>query len=342
MLVKKSTYQAMAKRADDLETENRNYTDIVTQALIDASADTIADSYLSALEISAGALSRAFASSTVGGAAGASFTPWTMAQIGRELVEQGEAIWFRIGRRLIRGDNYEISPDMAEYVFNLPSGAVRMAANRVIHVRWNVNINNYRGVGALQQARNLRTMTQKLEQSLSDEMGAAVGYLLPVPADGNAASVEQLKQDLAKLKGNIALIETARAGWGQGTQAGARRDFDLARMGPDVPDSSVNLYRLSRNTILAATGYPPTLANEQADGTGQREAWRRYLHGTVAPLGALVVEAASMAGLAITIEHDKLFASDIMGRARAFQSMVGGGMDMAKAAALSGLIAMDD
>ena len=33
-----------------------------------------------------------------------------------------------------------------------------------------------------------------------------------------------------------------------------------------------------------------------------------------------------------------MFASDLSGRARAFQSMVGGGMDVQKAAALAGLM----
>ena len=41
----------------------------------------------------------------------------------------------------------------------------------------------------------------------------------------------------------------------------------------------------------------------------------------------------------ISITWDELRAADITGRARAFQSLVGAGMDLAKAAALSGLLA---
>ena len=40
----------------------------------------------------------------------------------------------------------------------------------------------------------------------------------------------------------------------------------------------------------------------------------------------------------VSLNFDSLMASDISGRARAFQSMVGGGMDITKAAALSGLM----
>ena len=40
----------------------------------------------------------------------------------------------------------------------------------------------------------------------------------------------------------------------------------------------------------------------------------------------------------LTLTFDRLFAGDLSGRARAFQSMVGGGLDVEKAAALSGLM----
>ena len=43
-------------------------------------------------------------------------------------------------------------------------------------------------------------------------------------------------------------------------------------------------------------------------------------------------------GQEINFNFDRLFASDLQGRARSFQSMVGGGMDVGKAAALAGLM----
>ena len=39
----------------------------------------------------------------------------------------------------------------------------------------------------------------------------------------------------------------------------------------------------------------------------------------------------------LVLVWDELRASDLAGRGRAFQSMIGGGMDVAKAAALAGL-----
>ena len=42
-----------------------------------------------------------------------------------------------------------------------------------------------------------------------------------------------------------------------------------------------------------------------------------------------------------SMNFDKLFASDLSGRARAFGSMVQGGMDVTKAATLAGLMEQD-
>lgn len=334
----KQRAEAAEQRIAELETENRNYTQIVTDALLDASADTVADAYVSAMETAAGALSRAFSAAvTTGG--GRAFTPWVMGQIGRSLVESGESVWLRVGMMLERVDNYDFpTRSIRNYNLNMPDGRVVQATtDRVLHVRWNVNIYNGRGVGPLQQARNLRQLMQRLEGSMRDELGAAVGYLLPIPEDGQSENVANLKKQIAELKGRIAVIETARGGWGQGPAQGTRREFDLQRLGPNVPDSSVQLYQSARDAVFAACGYPPVLAGTE-DGTAQREAWRRYLHGTVSPLGRLVIEAAAAAGLSVDIDWKNLFASDIQGRARAFQSLVGAGMSLERAAAASGIL----
>ena len=90
--------------------------------------------------------------------------------------------------------------------------------------------------------------------------------------------------------------------------------------------------------ILACCGVPVELA-ELGQGTAAREAWRRFLHATIDPLGKLVAEELTEKfEFPVSLSFDSLMASDISGRARAFQSMVSGGMDVTKAAALSGLM----
>ena len=63
------------------------------------------------------------------------------------------------------------------------------------------------------------------------------------------------------------------------------------------------------------------------------------MHSTIQPLGKLVSAELSMKLDAdVRLSFDGLFAADLSGRARAFQSMVGGGMDVTKAAGLAGLM----
>ena len=88
--------------------------------------------------------------------------------------------------------------------------------------------------------------------------------------------------------------------------------------------------------ILAACGLPPALWDAKA-ATAAREARRQALFGVIAPLGRLV-EAELQAKLdgGMSLSWAELRASDIQGRARAFQSLTGGGMDAARAAGIVG------
>jgi len=182
-------------------------------------------------------------------------------------------------------------------------------------------------------------LMQRLEKSVMQEAGASVGYLLPIPSGGDDSNVSKLKSDLGALEGKIAVIETTRSGWQEGNP-NYSRDYELVRFGPQIPETSARMFTIAQEVILAACGYPVQLS-QSADGTAQREAWRRYLHGTVAPLGRLVEESARLIGLDIALSFEALFASDIMGRARAFGSLVQGGMDITQAAAISGILSTD-
>ena len=45
--------------------------------------------------------------------------------------------------------------------------------------------------------------------------------------------------------------------------------------------------------VLSACGIPPSLVSEKAEGTGQREGFRRFLNLTLMPLGAIVASELS-------------------------------------------------
>ena len=93
-----------------------------------------------------------------------------------------------------------------------------------------------------------------------------------------------------------------------------------------------------------ALGVPPVSAKPKIrNGTaGTRSVATICFTATVAPMGRIVAtELSKKLDADIRLGWDELRASDIAGRARAFQSMVGAGMDVEKAAALSGLMISD-
>ena len=120
------------------------------------------------------------------------------------------------------------------------------------------------------------------------------------------------------------------------------KDWVLNRLGANPPKALVDMRDWGTLAVLAACGIPLELFSS-TQGTATREAFRRFLHATVTPLlAAMAAEAArklDMPGLAF--DTTGLHAADVAGRARAFQSIVGGGIEIERAAALPGLLVSD-
>ena len=119
-------------------------------------------------------------------------------------------------------------------------------------------------------------------------------------------------------------------------------DWQPRPIGPRQNDGSVSLRDDTSIAVLGACGVPPSLAIANSDGTAQRESFRRFLHSSVVPLARLVEHELSIKlDAPVRLSFDQLFAADLSGRARAFQSMIGGGMSLPKAAQLAGLMAIE-
>ena len=209
----------------------------------------------------------------------------------------------------------------------------------MVHVRYGVDPDTpWRGVGPLERAKITATLAANVEARLSEELGQSAGEVLPVP-DGKTK--KQLQTDLRAIKGKIALVESTASGWGDGSQGAPRRDLVQNRIGANPPEVLATLRSDAAQAVLATCGVPVTVL-DSTEGTALREGWRQFLHASVVPVAALVsAELSDKLAVDIGLNFDKMFASDLSGRARAFQSMVGGGMDVAKAAALAGLMEPD-
>ena len=336
------------------------FSDAVVAALTaQASGQAVGDaSGIAALEAATALYARAFAAVRLSPAVPA-LSPGCLALIARNLIRRGEDVHQimvdggmvrlqPIGSWDVRGgpvesswwyrcDRFGPSGNLTEFV---PAGAV-------LHVRYAVDsARPWYGLAPLQWARSTGTLAANLETRLGEEAGSSVGYLLPVPADGGDGSdsdpLAGLKADIANLRGRHALVETTAAGWGEGRTAAPQSDYKPQRVGAHPPESLPTLRTDASMAILSACGVPVSLVTD-ADGTSQREAWRRFVMGSVEPLLELVAqEIAAKLDTRVSFDLSRLWAHDLAGRASSFKALVTGGMALDRAAALSGLVGAED
>ena len=115
-------------------------------------------------------------------------------------------------------------------------------------------------------------------------------------------------------------------------------DVQAQRLGPEIPDSFALLRDRLENAMYSIHGIPPALIAAQGTGTAMREAFRQVLHSLLKPLGALVVEELqAKLDPDAALSFDALRAGDIAGSARAFGSLVTGGLTPQSAATIVGL-----
>ena len=343
------------------------FTDAVVRALLaQAAGEATADpSATAALEAAAGSYARAFALAEVDPATPATraLTPGLLALMGRDLLRRGEFVHvIEVGSggvRLQPGGSWDVrgGPDPLTWRYRVdvfgPSGnrTRHLPAAAVIHGRYSIDpARPWFGISPLGWAALTGRLHANLEDALSDEASGTRGHLLPVPqgpdgdevdADGEPADpLADLRKDIAALRGRTVLTETTSAGWSEGREAAPAADWKPMRLGANPPPSLATLRTDSAQAVLAACGVSADLF-VAGDAAGQRESWRRFLHGSVQPLADLV--AAELADKLdvpdLTLNFDRLFASDLSGRARAFGSLIKGGMDADRAARLAGLSA---
>ena len=145
---------------------------------------------------------------------------------------------------------------------------------------------------------------------------------------------------VGSLRGSAASVESTR-NKGDGLPMGSpTRDWQPSRLDAKPSDALVDLSDKASLALLAAYRVPPELMSGQGQGTAAREAFRRFLHSTVTPLvSAMAAKAAhNLPTPVLAFDTTGVHAADVQGRPRAFQSPVGGGMNVSRATALSGLL----
>ena len=319
-----------------------------------------------AVEAAAGAWARTFGSAAVENAPDdviEALSPLVLSQIGRDLIRKGESLLV-----ISIGDDGELSltpasgwavsgatAEVSSWAYRVedqgPSGrrTRNLPSAGVIHAVYSYDPSRpWQGRGPLSWASLSATLHNRAERALVEDVSGAVGYVLPAPAggenaddeDANDAQLSALLSRLKALKGGLMVVDSMSGSWGGDHRDAPGQDWSQRRLGPEPHATLAAVHSQTARDVVGACGVPLSLIFGGTDAAALRESWRQLLHGSVAPVARQVERELreKLDSPDLTLNFHALFASDLSGRARAFQSMVGGGMDVSKAAALAGLM----
>ena len=342
------------KRAEAGAVEERSYTDMRLQALQAQVGGTgKADpGGVAAVQAAANTWGRALASARV-----EPDTPATRAvtahvryQIGRALVLGGEAVFALSASRgmltAIQASDWDVyGLEAWRYRLTIagPSGTTtrRTSAAGVLHPRINVDpAQPHRGVSPIAAAGLTAQLAGQIESKLRSEASGLTGYVLPANIDDlDDDTFADLKRDVESMGGSTAMVPMIRgAGVSEGAPAGGS-SWQPRRLGMNAPGTTLQLRSDAAQAVLGACGIPnAVIAGAGVAAGGNRESWRQFLHGTIQPVADMVSEELSAKlDTEVSFNFDRLFASDVMGRARAFNSLIGAGMETQEARRVAGV-----
>ena len=328
------------------------YTDAFVAALLGrAQGKTLAVPVATgALESCAGTVGRAFMACEVAGrpALVDALTPSVLEIVGRSLIRRGESVW-RIDTEggnltLLPAETWSIegNPNPASWEYRLTLGGPSRTLtydyvpyDSVLHFKYAVDAERpWIGNGPIMVASLAGTLSAETLAALSDESSGPRGSLLGLPVDGADETVTQLKADIAAAKGRMAMVENGD--WGNAAQGQVM--LKPERFGANPPQGLVNLQSQASAEVMSACGFNPALF-QAGDSASLRESWRLALFGVISPLGLMVQrELQDKIDPDVTLAWQELRASDLSGRARAFQSLVTGGMAIPDAIGITGLM----
>ena len=356
--------------APETRQSTQPFTDAIVSAIAAQAGGTAVGSSdsVGALEMAAGAYSRAFAGATVQASdtVKKALSPAILGSIARSLIRRGESVYMinvrqgalhlqPVGSWDVRG-----GWEPESYVYRLdafgPSGnrTFLLPAASVIHCKYAYDpARPWFGLSPLAYASLTGSLGAAIQTRLSMEASGPSGYVVPMPAAPQADDTEDdettegaltaIKRDLANSKGRTSFVETTNSGNGD-RDARPAKDWVSERYGFNAPDIMAVLNSSVGQDILGVCGVPVSLFTD-ADGTSQRESWRRFVMGSVEPLAVLVAaELSAKLETPVTLDFQNLWAHDLAGRAAAFKALLagGGGMSIERAVAISGLASMEE
>ena len=325
-----------------------SFTDTVIARLVAASTGVGDGGALGAIETASRWWGSGLASATVSpsGGALAAVTPSVLDAVGRALCRSGESLYaisVSGGRvRLISCGSWAVSgsedPSTWRYRVTLSgptsTRSATLNAASVVHVRYAPHPSRpWAGRSPVHLAIDTARVAGLLETATAGELGFTQTQMLtPRRSAGDFGVADSLTPE------TISKIVTAFA---EHVHTGAfviPADVTPQRLGPEPPDSFPLIRDRLENSLLALHGIPPALVASTGQGGAMRESFRQVLHSLLKPLGAILAEELqAKLHPDAALSFDALRAGDITGSARAFGSLVTGGLTPQSAAAIVGL-----
>ena len=344
-------------------TEHRaTSTDAIVAAILHAAQGNTTGDWraIAALETAVSLYASAFAVSTVhceNARVTAALTPSFLAGVARALIRRGEYVAIleatpARGLELMTAGSWDVRGGPAERDWwyrcdlNGPSGSTSrtVPSAQVLHARYAVDpARAWRGLSPLAWASSTGALAGHLEHRLGEEAASPVGAYLALPrADGTDPDDESdpladIRADIRAARGSQVLVETTAAAFGEGRGGAPMTDWKPSRFGANPPATLDALRSHVGMAVIAACGVPTALTTD-SDGTAQRESWRRFVHGPVAALAAIVgAELGQKLDTPVSFTFGNLYASDLVGRSNALSRLVKATMPLDEARAVCGL-----
>ena len=158
------------------------------------------------------------------------------------------------------------------------------------------------------------------------------------PDDPDDDPLADIRADIRKAGGSQVLVETTAAAYGEGRGGAPMTDWKPNRFGANPPATLEALRSSVGLAVLSACGVPVSLGLTDADGTSQRESWRRWAHGALAGIAAIIgTELGRKLDTEVSFTFGSLYASDLSGRAASLLRLVKAKMPLDEARAVCGL-----
>lgn len=275
--------------------------------------------------------------------------------LARELIMRGEALFaIESDRSLTPVAMWDISGNAnpASWVFKCdiagPGGNETRSIPRegVCFFTWASKPSaRWKGISPLDAAKGMSSLAARAPQSLANEYNATQLYVIPFMTEYSAkdgTGDAEIASDFNALKADArgqtsTLTLTHQKQWAKDER---ERYFRQERLGPILEQNSVLSAFKAQSEVLSLCGIPPGLLAPEGQS---RDAFRLWVSTALEPL-AKRISSELTKGLEteVVIDVANVTKQDIVGRARAFGSLVKGGMEVTEAAKISGVLAEDD